>query len=440
MAYLVLLFFILCCTWKIIRGKDALPIILLYYFIAPNIPLGSGLVVDSSYIFIFVLLIVSAIVSGGVLKLKKQVRSLALLTIVWIVTYMIGWIVNGASSQATFFIAILGLIKTLAAVILCFCLCGSMTKEIIYYNIGKGLSLTVISNAIAIILQFLFPYQMYDLCYELYYTASSSGYTSYERIESWGAGFYNGRYYRYFGLNETPMVLSCIIVVVLSFLLIQAVTRKQFFGHPKIIGAVAIFVGTSAQCKIFFLMLPILGMLYVLFDSRKLTRRKLFLYMSGCIACLLIIIFLDEISSISTFRYLAYITSPLQAFATRFGDGKGASGYLTETLSVALNHFLTGVGPISISGEPIADSSFVVIFHHGGIVALLAMIVFYVYIIKENSRHGNNADNILVISMLIMGLSRTNLIFGNLLIVTMLYIYMNYNAEGEKFNSRLQLT
>lgn len=415
-----------------VKGKDVLPMVLLYYFITPNIPLGGGLVVDSSYIFIFVLLIVSGIISGGTIKLKKQMRSLALLTLVWIVTYTIGWVASGASSQMTFLIAILGLLKTLAAVILCFCSCRNMPREKVYRSIGKGLSWTVWLNAIAVTLQFFFPYQMYDLCYELYYSASSSGYTSYESIESWGAGFYDGRYYRYFGLNETPMVLSCIIVVVLVFVLIQFITGKPFFPHPKTIGIVAILVGISAQCKIFFLMLPILIMLYVLFTSSKMTRKRFFLYMSGCIACLLVIVFLDEISSIPTFRYLAYLQAPLQAFATRFGNGAGSSGYLTATLDVAFRHFLTGVGPISISGEPIADNSFVVIFHNGGIVAVLAMIAFYVSIIFKNLKQGNNVNNILVISMLIMGLSRTNLIFGNLLIITMLYTYVDYKAAGEK--------
>lgn len=429
MAYLILGIFLLCCIWKIAQGKDALSVVLFYYFIAPNISIGGGLVVDSSYIFVFVLIVISAIFFNGKIKVTRQVKSLTILITVWIITYTMGWLANGANSQLTFGIAILGLIKTLISVVLCLSLSRNMSKKMIYRSIGKGLSWTIWANAVAVALQFFFPYQMYDVCYELYYSASSSGYTSYEKIESWGSGFYGGRYYRYFGLNETPMVLSCIVVLVLTIMLIQVITEKRFFIHLRILGVVTILVGVAAQCKIFFLMLPVLALLYVWFNSNKLNRGKIYLYTSGCVACIFLLVFFDEISSISVLRYLTYLKSPLEAFATRFGDGAGSSGYLTETLGIAFDHFLTGVGPISISGEPIADSSFVVIFHNGGIIALFAMIVFYWDIAFKNLKRGNNANNILVISMLVMGLSRTNLIFGNLLIATLFYLYADCKKE-----------
>lgn len=425
MAYIILAIFTVVCTWKIIIKKGALPLVILYFFIAPNIPIGGGLVVDSSYVFIFILLVVKAIVHGGKVIINRRIQSLLFLIAVWIFTYTIGWFINGAASRQTFIISILGLVKTLAAVGLCLILCNDMSKSMIYRSIGIGLSWTVGLNAMAVILQYIFPYQMYDLCHNLYYSASSSGYTSYESIESWGAGFYNGRYYRYFGLNETPMVLSCIIIVVLAFLLIQVISDKKFFTHPRILGIVAVLVGVSAQCKIFFLMLPVLVLFYVFFNSKKMNTRQLYLYIIGSVLCLLLLLFLDDISSIAAFRYLHYITSPLEAFVTRFGDGSGTSGYLTETLTVALDHLLTGVGPISISGEPIADNSFVVILHNGGIVATFAMVAFYTKVIFDNYKSGNTINNILILAMIVMGLSRTNLIFGNLLILTIFYVYVD---------------
>ena len=162
MAYIILAIFTVVCTWKIIIKKGALPLVILYFFIAPNIPIGGGLVVDSSYVFIFILLVVKAIVHGGKVIINRRVQSLLFLIAVWIFTYTIGWFINGAASRQTFMISILGLVKTLAAVGLCLILCNDMSKSMIYRSIGIGLSWTVGLNAIAVILQYIFPYQMYE--------------------------------------------------------------------------------------------------------------------------------------------------------------------------------------------------------------------------------------------------------------------------------------
>lgn len=435
MAYLFLAIFTILGAWNILKGKNALTLVVIYYFITPNIPIGNGLVVDSSYVFIFILFVIYVVFHNGKIAVTKHLNSFVMLTFLWIITYTLGWYVGGNKAPQTYLISVLGLIKTLAAVILCMCLSHKMTKEEMRFYLGKGLAWVIGLNAVAVGLQYLFPYQMYDICYKLYYSASSSGYTSYEQIESWGSGFYNGRYYRYFGLNETPMVLSCIVIFVLVFVLIQYSSDKRFFLHPRILTIVALFVGVSAQCKIFFLMIPVLILLYVYSNSKRLSHGKVLVYVIGCVGCLFLLIYLDEISSITTFRYLQYLADPLEAFATRFGNGSETAGYLTETIKVSLDYLLTGVGPVSISGEPIADSSYVVIVHNGGMIAGLAMAVFYVEAIRKNYIYNAKINNVLVYSMLIMGLSRTNLLYGNMLILMLFYLYADLGVRKSSLKS-----
>ena len=63
--------------------------------------------------------------------------------------------------------------------------------------------------------------------------------------------------------------------------------------------------------------------------------------------------------------------------------------------------------------------------HNGGIVATFAMVAFYTKVIFDNYKSGNTINNILILAMIVMGLSRTNLIFGNLLILTIFYVYVD---------------
>ena len=150
------------------------------------------------------------------------------------------------------------------------------------------------------------------------------------------------------------------------------------------------------------------------------------------VGVLIFIVFFDSISSVQIFRYFKYLLDPISAFGTRFSTSTENTGYISNTLNIALNNWLTGVGPVSISGEAVADSSYVALFHNGGIMTILALIIFWFQIYMQNVHSNEGYINIIVFCMLIMGLSRTTLMFGSILIVVLFYQFENNRIRNTK--------
>lgn len=433
MAYLILFVFCIVGIYGIQIKKNIGPLIILYYTIAPNVPL-MGSTFDSTYFFIPIMLVFILIRNGGRLYKYRNFKGFIILSVVWVITYFIGWILGDMHQPRMYFISSAGLLKTILAIYLLHLAPCSSSEKNLDKTVGRGLEYVLGFNAVAVFLQWLIPLKMYDICYKLYYSADSSGYTSYETITSWGSGFYNGRYYRYFGLFETPMIFSCVIILALTFYVIQISSERRFFKYPRIVFFLSMLLGILAQCKIFFLMLPILVSLYVICNVRRLTGKRVIAYSVIVIGAFFVIMNLDSISSSSMFQYLKYLKEPLEAFSTRFSSGGNSEGYLDNTLNIAFQNILTGVGPVSVEGESIADSSYIVLLHNGGIIACIAMIIYYFSLFRNNIRIKHSYLNLLIIVLAIMGASRTVMLYGSVLIIIVYYLTENLNVSRQCIN------
>lgn len=423
MNYLILAFFCILTAWFIFKGKNPVITEIVYFVVAPYIKIGS-LTFDSSYFYIFFLMVLLVIRENGKLPIRK-LNGFALLMGLWIVFYTVGWLINGnTAAYSGFIISVLGLIRNVAAIYVAMLSFDIKSTDELDSTIGKGLSILVVMNVVAVLLQRFMPMKMYDICYQLYYGATSRGYTNYKNINSWGSGFYKGRYYRYFGLFDTPMNFSCFLILVMAFVVIQYTTDRKIFKYPKITVSACIILGFFAQCKVFFLMLPVLLVMYIIFNLKKISLKGI---VFGLILALMMMMFflnIDAIAKIEIFRYLRYLKDPLEAFSTRFGSDD-QQGYITGTLQVAMEHPVFGVGPVSIEGEHIADSSYVVLLHNGGFFAVGAMAVFYIRLLISDMKNRYTWCSILLVSLLLMGISRNLLIFGGLLTISLYYININ---------------
>ncbi|KGK91256.1 hypothetical protein DP73_04640 [Desulfosporosinus sp. HMP52] len=427
MGFAILVLFCILTSYKIINNKNPVAIVLFYCAIAPSVKLG-GATFDSNYLYI-TLITIMIFLKRRSIKKYNALKPFSLMTMIWIVMYFIGWLSHGAPNSNEFWISVVGLLKNIITIYVCYLLSIDSNSQQLDRTMGKALGYIVVANAIMVTLQWLMPLKMFALCNELYYSADRAGYTSAASINTWGGGFYIDHYYRYFGLFGTPMEFSCVLILVLAFLLIQIITGKFYFKHPKLLTIVTIVLGIATQTKLFFLMLPILLIMYVMYSKKKLNTTRIISYFSLGIVCLFFIVFLDKISNIQMFSYFQYLRDPLSAFASRLGNDSSEQGYIYQTLTVGLDNILTGVGPVSVYGEKIADSSYVVLLHNGGILTLLVMLFYYGSLFVKNSKNHLPVLNILLITLFVLGASRNVLLSGSILIITVYYIIQSNRMQ-----------
>lgn len=432
MAYIILLGFCLVCGQGLLKNKiSTAEYVVLYMLVAPCIGLG-GRKFDSSYVFVAIMLLITIIKHKGKIIVIREMKKYVWLIFVWCIAFTAGWIINNRQSSFAFIMSIAGLIKALLLVYIlqeCFLLANS--EEKINEVIGNGIWKAVVINGIAVFLQFTIPMKMYNICYQLYYSSDTSGYASLSNIDTWGGGFYKGRYYRYFGLFETPMIFSCFSIFVIALVLVQFSTNKVYFKYPKITLLIAAILGLSSQCKVYFFMIPLLVCVYVLYNANRMSKKRGIIIFGIGAALMIVVMFADRLATIPALHYLSYLSDPMSAFSTRFGSGTGRSdGYLIDTLRISLEHFVIGVGPVSVQGEALSDSSYLILLHHGGIVALFAMVLFYFKICITNNKNDRSL-NMLTIAILGMALSRTILLSGTIVVISVAYFISVEHAQNK---------
>ena len=86
--------------------------------------------------------------------------------------------------------------------------------------------------------------------------------------------------------------------------------------------------------------------------------------------------FLYERSQVVAY-YFSFLHNPLKAFATRYSS---KTGILLPIYEIIRKHPIIGVGPLAVKGEILADSAPIIILHNGGVIALLIVILFYLWL------------------------------------------------------------
>jgi hypothetical protein len=236
-----------------------------------------------------------------------------------------------------------------------------------------------------------------------------------------------GFFSRGFGTFGTPVQLGIISLMSWTYL----VSNYFLKGKRKIILTLLVFiVGLSSLSKTFIIGVPLIFMLIILFSFWK----KGFLRKGVLIFLLLLLIgscvyyILEGLGTYAS-HYFEYLLKPIEAFDSRYINPKG----LGLTYEVISENLLTGVGFGSVKGEFMGDSLYVKIFHNGGIIALLILVVFLIYTTWFLLKKGELTRFIIFVAILLGGFAQPTLFSSEIVIPFLFYIFlMNKQLKHEE--------
>lgn len=440
-GYVILMLFFLIISIQHMRNKNIVPLLLFYTLISPSVTVTSSLRIDSCY-FLLLGLILVILLTKKTLTLSREIKKFFVFTLALCMVFLLSWIINSRTDMNSMIICIAGFIKVPLILVILDNM-GTHKGDILNDIVMVIRSITIVNFA-AILLQRLFPVFAYQLFSGLYASNTSTYYS--QSTSEWGlGGFYNGRYTRMFGVFENPMLMGGVVALALAFYVSLYFSGRKLSILDKINVPILLYSGLVSSTKTFMLSLPLLCLIMavLLFVSKDDTiknkrNRKLAFFLVFPIAVLLIVIFYDRIYewiysfSPTVANYFSYLSDPLAAFSTRFGNSSN-TGLLAPTVAVIKNNLLLGVGPSSVYGEPIGDSSYVVLMHHGGLVALCICLLYYIPILIDKLKH-QEIEAVTVLLLLLFIGSGLNIVIGaNVTVFVYYYLFKNNRRAVDEY-------
>lgn len=435
MAYVFLVVFLLFMFCHYVSGKSVDIIVLVYSLIAPSIPISSSLKIDSFYM-LMAALIVLVFLHGGKIKVEHAKAGFIFFSLIVVVLFAISWVVKSRVNEIQFFISLLGTLKPVVAIVLIDSL--GHRKELDRSDVVlRAIKIVTVVNLAAILAQYVLPQQSFSLFSSLYSSNSSTYYSQDTNV--WGlGGFYQGKYTRYFGVFENPMAMGCFCSLALCFFIPKFLASEKVKKSDIIYAIILIASGISSATKTFVFSLPLILILTLVYsnwlsmENRRGGKISAKVLMSGLLTMIVfgaVIIFYDDLYKLiyafspMIAHYFSYLSNPLSALATRFGSVETNSpGLLAATLQVIRDNPIIGVGPVSILGEPIGDSSYIVMLHNAGLVGFTALVVYIIYLVSLVRRKGS-VDAMLLLSLVVfMGIALNILVGANITIFVYYYL------------------
>jgi hypothetical protein len=414
LIYYVALFISLLKDLK--NSKSIATQIFCMLLVIPTIQIGNHWY-SGQYIVMIVLFLVA---------LKMRTRYLGQYTSLYVAmcalvifSYCVGFLINNAeASMISLLTSVVTLLKY-PLIIGCsgLILLREDTKAI-EKSFGTTLKIIVIVNLVAVIMQMLTPSIAAKIIDSFFYNDEALN-----QIDSLAQG---GRYIRYTGIYNYPAILGSIMLICLIWFLFERNDKKW----NKVYLSAILIIGISSMSKTFYLGCAVILALWPLinFNSRNL---KSFL---GAGVTLVIIagtyMYQQEIylklKSINA--YLAFYFSCIfdlnKSLSTRYDT---AVGNTAPMLKMIKEHFIIGYGPISVKGEVIQDSAFMVIAHNGGIIAIILIFVFYAHLLINKCRLKKKRELVLLMGFFMLGWALPVWIFSP---VTLgLIVYLNVLSD-----------
>lgn len=447
MAYVLLIGFSLYIFCRYASGKSVDVAVLVYSLIAPCVSISSSMKVDSFYLLI-VIMIVLNVLHGAKLKIERTKADFLLFSLIVVMMFAFSWIVKSRVSEQQFIISLLGALKPAVAIVLI----DSLYQETHHSRskyVLRAIKIVAVINFIAIVIQYLLPQQSFDLFSELYSSNSSTYYLQDTNV--WGmGGFYQGKYIRYFGIFENPMVMACFCSLALCFFI------PKFFDSEKIkksdVAYVIILVisGMSSATKTFVFSLPLIVVMTLVLTlglsvgNKRRNVRSTSVLLGGFVVitfCAVIIFYDDLYNMIYAFNpmmahYFGYLKNPISALSTRFGGiGTNSSGLLAATIQVIKSNLIIGVGPVSVRNEPIGDSSYIVMLHNAGLVGIFILALYILSLLSLVHRNGDIVGRLLLYLVAFMGIALNILVGANVTI----FVYYYILSLGQKSGTEIKV-
>lgn len=367
MRLLFLFIYLLIVCYRLCNKKEIFSITLIYLIIAPNINIGSN-DFDAAY-FVIIFLIMIILFRREKIKVVKCFSFYLFLFGINFILYFVMTALNNVQFTMEGFSSLLGFLKIPTLIILLSTLYPQdVCKE---ENYDFAFKILLLINLVGIILQFVFDYKIRGFFEGLYLT---DGYRYYSTLPNWLV------YNRKFGFFGSPMALG----IFTSFSLIFLLTKRNKKRNDSLFLLITLFEGISSLSKTFIIGVPIIyilyGLLRLVFDKIVINTRKIIRFIILLPIIVIVLgVFYNFMAENSTIEYyLKMLTNPMQAFASRY-DVSDENILLGETYKIIKENLFFGVGVQKINNEFLGDSTYVLALHHGGIISLITIIIFYAY-------------------------------------------------------------
>ena len=318
--------------------------------------------------------------------------------------YGLGYAVNNRQEGSAFVVAMAGYLQVLLLPLLFFYLFKRMSRRSVYKVLTLSILITVAVNLIFAVLQRAF-----------YQYASDGRYKPLNEVAK--LGYFD----RIFGTFYSPTLLGLTALMMLAFLLsvwlgrqpglweksglgdrsdvTAAQKARQQTGLILVASALLLHLAIIAYTKIVILGLPVFIIYWVIllafFPAQRKAMYQRWAVILGLAAAVYVITYftIPAFSHNARDYYYGLLLQPLNSLTSRYGSVKlnqstqnmeaavnSNSGITASAVEVIKNHWLIGVGPLSIKQEFLGDSQVVQVLHNGGVLALLCYLSFYGYV------------------------------------------------------------
>ena len=406
MSFIIILALAIVILYNYLNIRPMFTIVMLCVLFSPRISVGNTQI-DGGYI-IAILMVVLILINGRLKKPPVFLKLYLLLILILQIIYFVSWIIFNRNDLFTMIQSISGAVKIAILMYGCWVL----DTRIKNYNLNKQLirllTISVFINFIAVI------YEMIDLNGSIHILSSVFlNNTEQTYLQN---TIKSGYYDRYYGIFSYPMMMGLYSVFAISYA-VNPQMKVTFFRRMAIIIGF-LFIGLASGTKTFVLGTAVVAFSYLVVPiiRKQISAKRVFVLLVGIIAVLLFVLFFDtiynfitEIFSISIAGRLNYLKNWASAFDTRFGS---EIGVLNEGRKIIKQFWFTGVGPSSLKGEAVMDNTYYVIIHNGGILALLAVIIFYIKLLK--SVKNDIGAIVIIIALFATGMGFQTLILSNI--------------------------
>ncbi len=377
MIYILHLVSYLWLLKKTLNKESIIDTVLVVSMLLPDI----GYIEATNFILVILLLYIGIYIQNRKLLVNKEVIAYWLSMFLVVLVTTISWLISGGNAPSNAGAALFGIIRY-PTIIFLLAIYENTITNCNYKRVEKiyhAIMIISIVNVIACI------FQKINKGYALQVFSSLYSYSQSHINELTRAS----KYYRAYGTWESPMSLGIYSLIALSILVLNKEIRNKKTWLLNI--SLCVIIGMMSLTKSFFLgMVIFIVCTYVMsyfefFKKKHFSAISLTAYTAGVIAIPIMFLLFSKAYDWSQkawphlHYYLGFIINPQNVLASRLSQ----TGSLNETLEMIKNHFLIGVGPISVRGELVGDNEFVVLLHGGGIAVLIIAIgILFSWIMK----------------------------------------------------------
>lgn len=308
-----------------------------------------------------------------------------------LLSYGIGYLMNGTASIPTAALAMAGEVMVMATVILMARLLYRLKLAQVQRAVLTGIAIFVGINTAMVLFQKLFFVPSYRLM-DAFYVSDS-------RFKPLFVMWKTGAFDRVMGTFFTPVVLGTTMLLAAAVLTAYILNRR--FRRAQIGALVMIMLMTAggilAFSKTYMLGLPILlgiAFLLILFNKKdragRLRKWLVILAASAAVYVLIYVLLPPDMVKVRNYYY-GYLINPFGALSSRYqGIAEPAVNQISDAARNAeeqgitarafdffLKHPVFGVGAAPVAGEFLGDSQVMFTLHSGGVAGALGYTAFF---------------------------------------------------------------